>query len=376
MRCFIIALALAGFATTAFGQESRSLFEDEQYRRHLHNPGYPIALPGAFSPAPSLPVRQFPPEIAALEYRAFAPPSSALPPTPPAAPVGSRSARIEHLTQAVSHLEAAGLKEDAEKIRQKLDAEKTAAAGDIKALQAEIERLRALIGKPAPQVLLHVRVLEISWKDLAAAGYKLPDDLKSSVDVIFQQDKKAENSSFKSPVSRGPCIIDSNDRLCATLNSLEKQNVVRILAEPTMVAVSGQHSRFSVGGDFPVPSRQSTGETTTEWKRYGTQVDWVSVMLADNKIRLDCHMEISHLDMNRQVTIAGVKVPGVRSREVRTTTELRSGQTLVVAGLVQSRTVAGSGTSGDSAADKTSGKNEKYETLFLLTPEILEPPLK
>ena len=225
------------------------------------------------------------------------------------------------------------------------------------------------------------------------AGYKLPDDLHSSVDVLFPQ-KKAENNLFRSPAVRGQCILDSSSQLFAALNLLQKQNVLRIIAEPTLIAVSNQRGDFCSGGDFPVPSPQSGGATTIEWKKYGTEVSFLPIVLADNKIRLNCHVEISELDENHGITVAGMKVPGLCSRSVATTTELRSGQTLVVAGLVQTRAVADSDQSDDSAAEKTppinektektstAGKSrpavpqrevaEKYETLFLLTPEIVE----
>lgn len=372
MRCFIIALAILGMAAVGSGQDD---FPNRPHNQYLINDVKTIdkreTPPIQYNPHPFTQVCELP----GIGQKA----QLATPVIPSATPANSRSVRIEHLTQAVTHLEAAGLKEDANKIREKVNAEKVAAAGDIKALQEEIERLRALIGKPAPQVLLYVRVLEISWKDLAATGYKLPDDLHSSLDVIFRHEKKGEGGLFNSPVSRGPCIFDSHDQLFATLKMLQKKNAYRILAEPTIVTVSNQRGDFCVGGQFAVPSLQDGGKTA-EWKNYGTQVSFSPVVLADNKIRLNCHVEISHLDMNREVTIAGMKVPGVCNRSVTTNTELRSGQTLVLGGLVQTRTpeapddlstafawcvstigraITVPETSNVSAADKTPAKNEK-----------------
>ena len=130
--------------------------------------------------------------------------------------------------------------------------------------------------------------------------------------------------------------------LDVTLSALETKGLVRRLAEPDLVALSGDTASFLAGGEFPVPSVQpgSTGGVpviTTEYKPFGVQLTFVPTVLAGGIINLRLAPSVSELDFTQAVQISGFNVPSITKREARTTIELRDGQSFAIAGLLQAR---------------------------------------
>jgi pilus assembly protein CpaC len=114
--------------------------------------------------------------------------------------------------------------------------------------------------------------------------------------------------------------------------------VARILAEPNIVAVSGRPAQFNSGGEIPVLIPQSLGTTTIEFKKYGTQVDFLPIVLGNGNVRLEVRPRVSSLDPANGIELDGVSVPGFRVREVDTAVEMKAGQTFAIAGLVEEKT--------------------------------------
>ena len=130
--------------------------------------------------------------------------------------------------------------------------------------------------------------------------------------------------------------------LDVTLSALETKGLVRRLAEPDLIALSGDTASFLAGGEFPVPSVQpgSTGGVpviTTEYKPFGVQLTFVPTVLAGGIINLRLAPSVSELDFTQAIQISGFTVPSLTKREARTTIELRDGQSFAIAGLLQSR---------------------------------------
>ena len=130
--------------------------------------------------------------------------------------------------------------------------------------------------------------------------------------------------------------------LDVTLSALETKGLIRRLAEPDLVALSGDTASFLAGGEFPVPSVQpgSTGGVpviTTEYKPFGVQLTFVPTVLAGGIINLRLAPSVSELDFTQAVQISGFNVPSITKREARTTIELRDGQSFAIAGLLQAR---------------------------------------
>ena len=133
-----------------------------------------------------------------------------------------------------------------------------------------------------------------------------------------------------------------NFSLDLMVSALEQKGLVRRLAEPNLMALSGETARFLAGGEFPVPSVQpgSNGGTpviTTDFKKFGVQLAFVPTVLSRGVINLRVEPSVSELDFTNAITIGGTQVPALVTRDARTTVELRDGQSFAIAGLLQTR---------------------------------------
>jgi len=118
------------------------------------------------------------------------------------------------------------------------------------------------------------------------------------------------------------------------LNALEERGLARSLAEPNLVALSGDTANFLAGGEFPIPVPGSLGTVTIEYKRYGVGLAFTPTVLRDS-INLKIEPEVSQLDTHNPVQVAGIAVPPLIVRRASTTVELRDGQSFVIGGLLQ-----------------------------------------
>jgi pilus assembly protein CpaC len=122
------------------------------------------------------------------------------------------------------------------------------------------------------------------------------------------------------------------------IQALRTNGLIRDLAEPNLMAMSGQEASFLAGGEIPipVPSPGSGGSTITiEYKEYGVHLSFLPIVMGDGRIRLKTAPEVSELDYSKAVTISGTSVPGLTERKLQTTVELSEGQTFALAGLLQ-----------------------------------------
>ena len=162
---------------------------------------------------------------------------------------------------------------------------------------------------------------------------------------------------------------------------MREDKLLKILAEPTLVTISGRPASFLVGGEIPITVPQSLGTSTIEYKRYGTQLDFVPIVLGNGKVRLEVRPKISDLDWANSIVINGTTVPGLKSREVETGVEMNAGQTLAIAGLVQTRVESerrGLPWVSDVpylgvAFRRMKDENNEIELLILVTPELVDP---
>jgi pilus assembly protein CpaC len=135
-------------------------------------------------------------------------------------------------------------------------------------------------------------------------------------------------------LARGGANVD------VLLTALEEKGLARKLAEPDLVALSGDKASFLAGGEYPVPSVQSSSGTapviTTNYKKFGVQLNFTPTVLANGLINLSLEPEVSELDYANATVIAGYIVPGLSIRNAKTVIELRDGQSFAIAGLLQS----------------------------------------
>jgi len=176
----------------------------------------------------------------------------------------------------------------------------------------------------------------------------------------------------------------------AFLNALEEQGMSKTLAEPTLVALSGEKASFLAGGEFPIPVVQGgnaggggTGgqAITVEFKSFGVSLGFTPTVLGDNLINLIVEPEVSSLDPSASVTINGLTIPGLQTRRASTTLELRDGESFVLGGLlrtefqtnVQQLPILGSIPIIGSLFRSTQFQKGETELLIVVTPRLVKP---
>lgn len=138
-------------------------------------------------------------------------------------------------------------------------------------------------------------------------------------------------------------VYSSDANVAATIRALEQKQVLEILAEPTLTAMSGHDAKFLAGGEFPFPVVQagSAGSVPTisiSFRPYGVNMAFTPTVNPDGTIRLKVSPEVSTLDYSNSVSISGFTVPAISTRRADTEVEIRSGQTFALGGLLDHRT--------------------------------------
>jgi pilus assembly protein CpaC len=252
------------------------------------------------------------------------------------------------------------------------------------------------------QVLLQVRLMEVSRTKLRALGVDWAN-IQSNGSFVSSSPSQilkiaqvpltsvpvngipALGSAASSALSSGGetfsfGIIEPSNSFFAFLNALRQEQLAKILAEPNLVTVSGRPAYFNEGGEIPIIVPQSLGTVSTQYRPYGTQVDFVPIVLGNGAIRLEVRPRISQLDYTHSVTFNGTTVPALVVREVDTGVEMRAGQTLAIAGLVQNQvetTKRGIPWLMDlpyvgGAFRQVTDQINEVELLIMVTPQLIE----
>jgi pilus assembly protein CpaC len=245
------------------------------------------------------------------------------------------------------------------------------AAGDLVVLSGEVSDLRVpermvqlarlhanqvanLISVTGThQVQLEVRFAEVSRSSLKAIGVNLFGIAKDGTQVGGQLGPKTGLGPFTPiPGTVGvpgfpPQPLGNAFQLFygatkpfpfnATLSLLEENGLAKILAEPTLVTLTGQEAKFLAGGELPVPLSSSLGQVSVAWKKFGIQLAFTPTVLDEGTISLHLATEVSDLDPNNGVQAAGVFIPGLSTRQAEATLRMGDGQSFAMAGLLSDR---------------------------------------
>jgi pilus assembly protein CpaC len=199
------------------------------------------------------------------------------------------------------------------------------------------------------QVQLKLRILEVDRTKMEQYGFNFFSGGKVPTSVSTQQFNVS--NSIDSTGTGGTVTVSDplniflySQALKAgvTVKDLEQKQILQVLAEPTLTAMSGQTAKFLSGGEFPFPVVQGGSAAATAitimFRPYGVKVDFTPVVNEDGSIRLKVNPEVSTLDYSNGVTISGFAIPALSTRRAETEIELRSGQSFVVSGLLDHRT--------------------------------------
>ena len=194
--------------------------------------------------------------------------------------------------------------------------------------QAVISRLTV---KASQQVILEVRILEASRSALQDVGINL-NVFNQSFNVLSGQGLLGVTSPATSITTKGGSGSTTID---TQLQALEEKGIVRTLARPNLVAVSGEKASFLAGGEFPFPVPDGRDRITVQFRQYGVRLNFLPVVRDNGWIRMLVEPEVSQLDPNNSLTVDGLTVPALSVRRASTTLELKPGDTFSMAGLYQ-----------------------------------------
>jgi len=241
------------------------------------------------------------------------------------------------------------------------DIEKVAQA-EITAINGDSKVINLLRVTGTPQVQLEVRFAEVSRTALRQIGFNFWTNTGGSNHDIaggFLNPTTSPNnvavnpgasslglssglSNISAPLSGAFSFLvasasNSVVPLSGALSLLSQKGFAKTLAEPTLVALSGQEASFLAGGEFPVPLPQALGQVLVQYKKFGIQLHFMPVVLGDETVQLKLDTIVSDIDTTLGISLAQVTVPGLVQRESSTTVRLRDGQTFAIAGLISDK---------------------------------------
>lgn len=241
--------------------------------------------------------------------------------------------------------------------------------------KAEIVNMMRVPGEQ--QVMLKVTVAEVNRTAARSIGLNFTLTNNQGIQYL---------ANLTGAVAAGaniPVLLD-NGQISLAINALKTLNYARSLAEPNLVTLNGQPANFQAGGQFPVPivtGATAVGLQGTSFVPYGVQLNFTPYVTDKDRIRLAVNANVSTRDPSATANIGGTSVPGLTTRQFATTVQLREGQTMAVAGLIQNNLGADRTNLpfiGDvpfvnrfTGLDKTS--HGEQELVILVTPELVHP---
>lgn len=223
------------------------------------------------------------------------------------------------------------------------------------------------------QVALKVKIAELNRS--AARGFGV--DVVGAVDIGNNGDELIFASILNAIGGGGTSVIASLDGgdLDIGIRYLQQRGVIRLLSEPTLVTLSGRPATFIAGGEFAVPTivgNVGLNAVTTDFRAFGAIISFVPTVVDKDRIRLQVAPEFSQI--NNQLSVGGT--PGLNVRAATTTVEMREGQTLAIAGLLEdtyNSTSVGDLPFLSQIFGRRSANRNETELIILVTPELVQP---
>jgi pilus assembly protein CpaC len=173
-----------------------------------------------------------------------------------------------------------------------------------------------------PLIEISIEITEVNENKSVELGISWPSD--SGINY------RGNLNSIPSIVATGDWV--RNATFTSSLKALENHGYATILAKPKIITKSGTLASFSVGGEIPIATAAGFGATSVEWKPFGIKLSITPRVLKDDMIEIIVDAEISRID--NSLSVAGF--PGIASRKATSNVEIKNGETMILAGLVQS----------------------------------------
>lgn len=176
-------------------------------------------------------------------------------------------------------------------------------------------------------------------------------------------------------------VIGDNNIFNAYITALRTENLLKILAEPEVLALNGRPALLLSGGEFPILVPQSLGTVSIEYKPFGVQLEAVPVVLGGGSLRLELQPQVSDRDFSNSVTVSGNTIPALTVRKVNTQVEMKFGQTLMLAGLISTKQATsiqkvpflGELPYIGAAFSRKKSEDSETEVVITVTPELVAP---
>ncbi len=249
------------------------------------------------------------------------------------------------------------------------------------------------------QVQIDIKIVEISKDRLQSAGFFLGKnnggiaraisspgnvsaiELNNAISLSSNNGFLPRSEAFNFIYGR------ASNGLVGIISLLENNGFAYTLAEPSLMAMSGQTAHFLAGGEFPVPIRGGSSNdnaVTIEYKEFGVRLSLTPTVIDSQQIALKVAPEVSDLDFNAGIQSGGVTVPALRVRRTDTTISLGDGESFVISGLISQNTLANFDKVpflgdipilGAFFQSKSTDRNDR-ELLMVVTPHLVNPIAK
>ncbi len=222
----------------------------------------------------------------------------------------------------------------------------------VKGTTPKVTSLMEVPASPPGEILLEVKFAEVDKTALQELGINilsLPG--AKNVGVISTQQfsppqlvapSQGVNSGLGVSNLLNIFLFRPDINLAATIQALQQNNVLEILAEPNLLTASGKDASFLAGGEFPFPIVQGTtgggfAGITIQFKEFGVRLNFTPTLLPSGLIHLHVKPEVSALDFTNALNVSGFLIPALSTRRVESEMDLRDGQSFAIAGLVDNR---------------------------------------
>jgi pilus assembly protein CpaC len=199
------------------------------------------------------------------------------------------------------------------------------------------------------QVMLEVRVSEISrsllrrlginFNYISSSGNNLGLSLLNRLTTLPATGFPSSGIGVSEAVNAIFRFIGQDTTWTLFIDAMKEEGLLKVLAEPTLITLSGKTANFLAGGEFPIPVPQTTGAggatITIEYKPFGIGLNFTPTVLSNKKINMLVAPEVSELDFSNALTTSGFVVPAITTRRVSTVIELADGQSFAIAGLLK-----------------------------------------
>ncbi len=234
------------------------------------------------------------------------------------------------------------------------------------------------------QVMLKVKIMEVQRTKLRKLGIDFINNsasggsLANSPAQLFNID---DMGSITHTATTAFGMVSGGDAFFGFIDALKEEKLLKVLSEPSLLAMNGRPAKLLSGGEFPIPIQQTFGTVTLEWREFGVELEAVPIILGNGMVRLEVMPEFTERDFANSTSLNGTTVPGLLTRRVNTQAELGFGQTLMLAGLISSRQTAETSKIpflGELPWVGALFRNVQYddvetELVILITPELVAP---